>query len=80
MEAEEEQATGEVEVKVKVEATRAEETIVTITIITIITTEETIDGGDIETTARRCNLGNMTLPKNLLQAVEGARNIERKAQ
>ena len=38
----------------------------------MVTTEET-DGEDIEKTARRYNLGRMTHPKNLLQAVKGAR-------
>ena len=73
MEVEGEPAIGEAEVKT--EATRAEKAL-TIT----STSEEVIDGLDTETTARRCNLGNMTHPKNLLQAVEGARKTATKAQ
>ena len=77
----EEQVTEEVEAKVKVkvkeEVIKEEEA----ADITTTTTSEEITGGtDIEKTARRDNLGEMTHPKNLLQAVEGARNIERKAQ
>ena len=45
----------------------------------MVTTEET-DGEDIEKTARRYNLGRMTHPKNLLQAVKGARKTAEKAQ
>ena len=68
---EEEQVIEEAEVKVKVEAVKVkvEEIMVTITTVTI----EVTDGEDTEKTARRYNLGRKTHPKNLLQAVKGAR-------
>ena len=74
---EEEQAIEEVEVKVKEEVVKVMvEEIMATTTVTI----EATDGGDIEKTARRYNLGRKTHPKNLLQAVKGARKRVEMAQ
>ena len=76
----EEQAIGEAEANSNIKEEEIKEEEVVDLIITTIITEEATIGTDIEKTARRNNLGKITHPKNLLQAVEGVRKIKRKAQ
>ena len=64
-------------VEVKIEETKGKD-IMTITVI--VTLEEIAGGTGTEKNARRCNLDRIVHPKNLLQAVKGARSIEKKDQ